>query len=301
MRARARTRVTDRRDHEGQRRHAGVEKEPAEIINGKNLYNLFPLSEVVLSDLLYSSGYKMTLVCMQVELKAWKAQGWGVLLVQMQLVYYRFKHLWHPAGFSDHFWSLDLMGPHLSLFDPSFACVVKLWSRGAHCVRQTVALLLEPSTPSGGLWWLHGKKQSLAQITSFTFSYELPVVCECTKDKLSTEGLLFYIIGLLLSHSFVIGKTSVEKSWKISLDQFVFTFGAHISAEQCTMAPSPKCKKPQPWQLVWAAVLRSSGALSHPFADGLLNSHTPKWVHSNCETVLLSARSLTYPLVKSKE
>lgn len=247
----------------------------------------------------------MTLVCMHVELKTWKEQGWGVFLLQMlQLVYYRFKHLWHPAGFSDHFWSLDLMGPHLSLLGPSFACVAKLWSRGAHCARQTVALLLEPSTPSGELWWLHGKKQSLAQITSFTFSYELPVVCECTKDKLRTEGLLFCLIGLLLSHSSVMaifGKTSVEKSWKILLDRFVFTFGSHVSAEQCTMAASPKCQKLQPWQLVWAPVLRSSGALSHLFADGFLNSDTLKWVHSNSRTVLLSARSLTYPLAKSKE
>lgn len=169
VRARARTCVTDRRDHEGQRRHAGVEQEPAEMIKGKNLYNLFPLSVVVLSDLLYSSGYKITLVCMHVELKAWKTQGWGVLLVKMQLVYYSFKHLWHPAGFSDHFWSLDLMGPHLSLLGPSFACVAKLWSRGAHCARQTVALLLEPATPSGGLWWLHGKKQSLSADNIFHF------------------------------------------------------------------------------------------------------------------------------------
>lgn len=84
MRARARTCVTDRRDHGGWRRHAGVEQEPAEIIKGENLYNLFPLSVVVLSDLLYSSGYKMTLVYMHVDLKAWKAQGWGMLLVKMQ-------------------------------------------------------------------------------------------------------------------------------------------------------------------------------------------------------------------------
>lgn len=37
MCARARTCVTDRRDYEGQRRRAGVEQEPAEIIKGKKL------------------------------------------------------------------------------------------------------------------------------------------------------------------------------------------------------------------------------------------------------------------------
>lgn len=132
---------------------AEVEHQPAKIIKD-NLYNLFSLLVVVL--LLYSSGYQMAqfdarvrgmVVCRCREgLKeqgCWWSSGWWITALAIPDT---------PAGVSDLSWgSAPTCSPHLSLLGLSFACVAKLWSRGAHCAGQTVALLLEPATPPGGL------------------------------------------------------------------------------------------------------------------------------------------------------
>lgn len=129
--------------------------------------------------LLYSSGDKMTLVCVHVELKAWKVHGWGVLLTSLT-----------PCWC---FWSLLELGPDVATpFPPCpviCMCGQAVEQRGSLCQANS-GPFVGASHAIGGLWWLHGKKV-LVKITSFTFSCELPVVCECTTDKLCGEGQLF--------------------------------------------------------------------------------------------------------------
>lgn len=85
--------------------------------------------------------------------------------------------------------------PSLAL---SFACVAKLWSRGSHCARPTVAPFVGAGRaarpPGAGDDFM--EKKVFAQITSLTLSCELPALCEGTTDKLCREGLLCWVLLL---------------------------------------------------------------------------------------------------------
>lgn len=62
---------------------------------------------------------------------------------------------------------------------------------GALC-QSNSALLLQPASQLRVLWWLHGKKQRLATDNiSFTFSCELPALCEHAAEKCWREGIPF--------------------------------------------------------------------------------------------------------------